>query len=314
MTMRLDIFCISDVGCIRSGNQDMAGAGLQLIRDSQTSLIQNLEPGSNFFLLVADGMGGHQHGELASSYTLEELRAVIYDRGRDWSRPEAVLSEEIERIGTELNLKSVGMQLEKAMGCTLTGFVWAGGKVLLVNVGDSRSYRMRGGILRQLTRDQTIHERDMVPFPRGKAIYSCIGGGISPETEIQDYSEKLLPGDRLLICSDGLTDMVSENDIEVFLSQGQAAQAGSLLLEAAKAAGGTDNISIIVADLVSEGDTLAEDTIQAEDTAAQESCAAPELLPGNSSAELTDTEDMSEENRSDSMPDPDMKESRETCE
>lgn len=314
MTMRLDIFCISDVGCIRSGNQDMAGAGLQLIRDSQTSLTHDLESGGNFFLLVADGMGGHQHGELASSYTLEELRAVIYDRSRDWSRPEAVISGEIERIGTELNLKSAGMQLEKAMGCTLTGFVWAADKVLLVNVGDSRSYRMRGGILRQLTRDQTIHERDMVPFPRGKAIYSCIGGGISPETEIQDYSDKLLPGDRLLICSDGLTDMVSENDIEVFLSQGQAAQAGSLLLEAAKAAGGADNISIIVADLFSEGASLPDDTIPAEQVPEPEDCSPSGAFQDNPEPEVQDFAEISEENRSDSMPDPDMEESRETYE
>lgn len=257
--MKLDIFCLSDKGCVRSGNQDMAGAGLNLIRDDQTDFTRDLGQAENFFLLVADGMGGHQHGEMASSYALEELRALIFDKGRDWSRPETVLDEEISRIGTELNLKSAGMQLDKPMGCTLTGFVWAGGRTLLVNVGDSRSYRLRGGMLRRLTQDQTLHERDMVPLPAGKAIYSCLGGGISPETDIQDYSERLLHGDRLLICSDGLTDMVSENDIEVLLPDGSPARAGSLLVESAKAAGGFDNITVIVADIL-EDDPGTEET------------------------------------------------------
>ena len=198
--MRLDIFCMSDTGCVRSGNQDMAAAGLNLIRDGQTGFTRTIGEADNFLLLVADGMGGHQHGEMASSYALEELRAVILDRDRDWSDPGRLLTEEALRISTELNLKSAGMQLEKPMGCTLTGFVWAGGRTLLVNVGDSRSYRLRGGMLRRLTQDQTLHERDMVPLPAGKAIYSCLGGGISPETVIQDYGDKLLPGDRLLIC------------------------------------------------------------------------------------------------------------------
>lgn len=250
--MRLDIFCMSDTGCVRSGNQDMAAAGLSLIRDGQTGFTRTIGEADNFLLLVADGMGGHQHGEMASSYALEELRAVILDRDRDWSDPGRLLTEEALRISTELNLKSAGMQLEKPMGCTFTGFVWAGGRTLLVNVGDSRSYRLRGGMLRRLTQDQTLHERDMVPLPAGKAIYSCLGGGISPETVIQDYGDKLLLGDRLLICSDGLTDMVGENDIEVFLAEGQPAQAGSLLVESAKAAGGFDNISVIVADILGD--------------------------------------------------------------
>lgn len=263
MTMRLDIFCTSDIGCIRQGNQDMAAAGLNLVRDSQTDFMHEKREGDNFMLLVADGMGGHQHGEMASSHTLEELRAAIFDRNRDWSHPEATLSGEIERISTELNLKSVGMRLEKAMGCTLTGFVWAGGKTLLVNVGDSRCYRMRAGMLRLLTRDQNLSERDMVPMPQGKALYSCLGGGISPSISIQDYSGKLLPADRLLICSDGLTDMISENEIEALLKEGRPSQSGSMLVEAAKAAGGADNISVIVADLLDDAEYQSGDTLPA---------------------------------------------------
>ena len=280
--MRLDIFCMSDTGCVRSGNQDMAAAGLNLIRDGQTGFTRTIGEADNFLLLVADGMGGHQHGEMASSYALEELRAVILDRDRDWSDPGRLLTEEALRISTELNLKSTGMQLEKPMGCTLTGFVWAGGRTLLVNVGDSRSYRLRGGMLRRLTQDQTLHERDMVPLPAGKAIYSCLGGGISPETVIQDYGDRLLPGDRLLICSDGLTDMVGENDIEVFLAEGQPAQAGSLLVESAKAAGGFDNISVIVADILGD-DPGTEETEPL--AAAEESI---QVFPGNAAGPAED--------------------------
>ena len=286
--MKLDIFCLSDKGCVRSGNQDMAGAGLHLIRDDQTSFVHDLGDGKSFFLLIADGMGGHQHGEMASSYTLEELRDMLFDGSRDWSAPEQLLSGEIRRISDDLNRKSAEMQLDKPMGCTLTGFVLAGGRTLLVNVGDSRSYRLRAGMLRRLTVDQTIHERDMVPFPQGKAIYSCIGGGISPETVIEDYAGRLLPGDRLLICSDGLTDMVSENDIELFLAEGRPTEAGSLLVEHAKAAGGLDNVSVIVADLIEDepdaGDTAHAGSVALDAGAtihsAAESLAAPVELTG----------------------------------
>lgn len=284
MSMRLDIFCTSDIGCIRQGNQDMAAAGLNLVRDSQTDFMHEIHEGDNFMLLVADGMGGHQHGEMASSHALEELRAAIFDRNRDWSRPEATLSGEIERISTELNLKSAGMLLEKAMGCTLTGFVWAGGKTLLVNVGDSRCYRMRAGMLRLLTRDQNLSERDMVPMPQGKALYSCLGGGISPSISIQDYSGKLLPADRLLICSDGLTDMISENEIEALLKEGRPSRSGSMLVEAAKAAGGADNISVIVADLLDDAEYQSGDTLPAvtAEPPVQENAGLPDTEEENS--------------------------------
>lgn len=247
--MKLDIYCISDIGCVRDGNQDMAGAGLCLIRDSQTGLTHDLGDGKNFLLLMSDGMGGHQHGEMASSHTLEQLRSLVFDGRRDWSRPEETLTEEIGRIGTELDLKSVGMQLDRPMGCTLTGFVWAGGKTLLVNVGDSRSYIYRDGMLRRLTRDQTLHERDLTPLPQGKALYSCIGAGVAPEVDIRDYSGRLFPGDRLLLCTDGLTDMVGDDIIEALLAERQPDRAASLLVERAKIAGGHDNVSVAVADI-----------------------------------------------------------------
>ena len=91
--MKLDIYCISDIGCVRDGNQDMAGAGLCLIRDSQTDLTNDLGDGKNFLLLMSDGMGGHQHGEMASSHTLEQLRALVFDGRRDCSRPQQGLAE-----------------------------------------------------------------------------------------------------------------------------------------------------------------------------------------------------------------------------
>ena len=75
------------------------------------------------------------------------------------------------------------------MGCTLTGIVWMQGKTLLVNIGDSRTYRLRDGMLRQLTSDQTLHERDMVPLPAGKALYNCIGAGCDTEAYILDITD-----------------------------------------------------------------------------------------------------------------------------
>lgn len=247
--MKLDIYCSSDKGLVRDNNQDMVAAGFYLTRDASASMECTLGEDDRFILAVSDGMGGHGHGELASSFTLNELRTVLYSHSADWSSPENMIVENILRICRELNLKSEEMKLEKPMGCTLSGIVWAGGRPFLVNVGDSRTYRLRNSMLRLLTHDQNLLERDMVPLPRGKALYSCIGGGIIAQTEISDLSGRMLESDRLLICSDGLTDMVSDSDIEVLLEAGSPSEAGARLSDAAMAAGGRDNISLIVADI-----------------------------------------------------------------
>ena len=245
--MRLKISCVSDVGMVRDNNEDMASVGMCLIRDSLLNIDKEVSDDESFCLLVSDGMGGHESGEYASQFTLETLRAFLLDRSVGQSA--SSLETKLKEISGELNRKAFEEHQGKAMGCTLTGLVWMTGKTLLVNVGDSRTYRLRDGLLRQLTTDQTIHERDMVPLPAGKALYNCIGAGCDTEVNIQDISDRLMESDRILICSDGLSDMLEDDALERILSEGNPEESASALADAAKRNGGVDNITAIVADI-----------------------------------------------------------------
>ncbi len=247
--MKLRISCVSDVGRIRDNNEDMASVGMYLIRDNSLNIEKEVTENETFCLLVSDGMGGHESGEYASQFTLETLRAYLLDKSLEHHNPIFELKLKIESISANLNAKACERHQGKAMGCTLTGIVWMLGKTLLVNIGDSRTYRLRDGMLRQLTSDQTLHERDMVPLPAGKALYNCIGAGCDTEAYILDITDRLMESDRILICSDGLSDMLEDDAIERLLASGSTEESCAALIDAAKRNGGVDNVTAIVADV-----------------------------------------------------------------
>ena len=247
--MILRISCVSDVGRVRDNNEDMASVGMYLIRDNSLNIEKDVSQNESFCMLISDGMGGHENGEYASQFTLEALRAFLLDKSLEHHNPIFELKLKIEDISARLNLKACEQHQGKAMGCTLTGIVWMQEKTLLVNVGDSRTYRLRDGILRQLTVDQTLHERDLVPLPVGKALYNCIGAGCDTEVYIQDISDRLMESDRILICSDGLSDMLDDDVIERLMTKGSPEESTATLIDAAKRNGGVDNITAIVADI-----------------------------------------------------------------
>lgn len=248
--MRLKISCVSDVGRVRDNNEDMACAGMYLIRDGSLNIEKEVIGNESFCLLVSDGMGGHENGEYASQFTLETLRAYLLDKSLEHHNPIFELKLKIESISANLNAKAYERHQGKAMGCTLTGIVWMQGKTLLVNIGDSRTYRLRDGMLRQLTSDQTLHERDMVPLPAGKALYNCIGAGCDTEPLVQDITGRVMESDRILICSDGLTDMIEDEAVERLLQSGSPEESCAELVDAAKRNGGADNVTVIVADVL----------------------------------------------------------------
>ncbi len=247
--MKLKISCVSDFGRVRDNNEDMASVGMYLIRDNSLNIDKEVSEDENFCLLVSDGMGGHESGEYASQFTLETLRAFLLDKSLEHNNPVFNMKLKIEDISARLNAKAYEQHQGKAMGCTLTGLIWMSGKTLLVNVGDSRTYRLRDGMLRQLTVDQTLHERDMVPLPVGKALYNCIGAGCDTEVYLQDISDRLMESDRILVCSDGLSDMLEDDVIERLLAEGSPEESAAALIEAAKRNGGVDNVTAIVADI-----------------------------------------------------------------
>lgn len=245
--IKLEIQALSKVGLVRDNNEDMVSLGGILLRDDEMSLPPiTLDETSQFYLLVADGMGGHEHGERASQELLEYLDRCFKENRIKAETIEDDLRVHVKTFSDELNWKARAEGQLRPMGCTLTGMVWSHGKALLLNAGDSRTYRYRDGILRRITQDDTM--RGLTGDPNAsKALLNCIGGGAEGELMVVDFSERILPGDWLLVCSDGLTDMLTDEIIEALLTDSE--QPLDALYEAACGKGGLDNVSIIIAKL-----------------------------------------------------------------
>lgn len=249
--MKIDIQAICDKGRVRENNEDALSIGGVFLRDDAMNLTVDVQENAVFYLLVSDGMGGHEKGEAASEITLDEMKEQF---AMNEIQPDT-FSDDVDEAGKYISFKlnnvAIAQGQTKPMGCTLTGVVWHYGKIYLINAGDSRTYRFRDGLLRQLTTDQT--ERGISGNPQAsKALLNCIGGGLTGKILSDDITSKIVEGDVILICSDGLTDMLTDDEIEALLNEGitdegMAEDLVEKLKEKACEAGGYDNVSIILA-------------------------------------------------------------------
>ena len=244
--MKLDIQAVNDIGCSRTNNEDMMSVGGILLRDSALDIPVeiNKDSDSYFYILVSDGMGGHEKGEVASEYLLKCIASYLSDGGVSTSEAEDGLRSLVKEVSDTLNAKGIEENQERILGCILTGVIWIGKAVYLVNAGDSRTYRYRNGILKQLSTDDT--ERGITGDENAsKLLLNAVGGGSHGRLTVEDISERIIEGDTILVCSDGLTDMVDDETIEEIL--GKDPRAAERLVETANRNGGADNISVIVA-------------------------------------------------------------------
>jgi protein phosphatase len=242
--MKLEIQALCQKGIVRDNNEDMVSVGGILLRDNEMAFPVELNDNSQFYLLVADGMGGHEHGERASEGLLNFLNDCFKENVFTSENIEDELRSRVKAFSDRLNQEAEAEGQSRPMGCTLTGVVWMNGRAYLLNAGDSRTYRMRNGILRQLTTDETPRGITGDPMAE-KWLLNCIGGGAEGRLTVYEITERLLDGDVLLICSDGLTDMISDESIETILAD--YPQSAQELYEVACLNGGKDNVSIVVA-------------------------------------------------------------------
>lgn len=244
---KLEIEAISGKGLKRDNNEDMISVSGVMLRNDSLTLPVEFDDDSCFYLLLADGMGGHEHGERASQMLLEHLKdffSVNDFKERDFEKE---ICDSVLAFSRFMNNQALEEGQIRPMGCTLTGVVWLKGKIYVLNAGDSRTYRFRNGTLRQLTIDET--ERGLSGNPNdSKLLVNCIGGGSNGTLTLIDITDRLRVGDQLLICSDGLTDMATDEEIESVLSQSQ--QCATDLYDLACRNGGADNISVICAKVV----------------------------------------------------------------
>ena len=240
--MKLNYAIGSDQGLVRGNNEDSAYAGPHL-------------------LILADGMGGHAAGEVASQLMVEHVSQLDIDPGGDDMRSMlATAADEANR--------SIARRIKKSpetdgMGTTLTTLLFNGTEFGLCHVGDSRGYRMRDGNLERITTDDTyvqslvdrgeLDPEDVSTHPQRSMILKAYNGRVvEPTLKTLDAR----PGDRIMLCSDGLSDPVTDSTIETTLSsEGTPEGAVKQLIELALRSGGPDNVTVIVADVVADNDT-----------------------------------------------------------
>lgn len=231
--MALAFGSLTDVGRVRTANEDA------MLADDHRSLF-----------VVADGMGGHNAGEVASATALEVLVSRV-DAGTS-------LAEATSEANTTILTKASGDADLAGMGTTLTAVTIRDGRTaVFAHVGDSRAYLMRGGDLTQITEDHSVVEElvrdgrltpeDAETHPHRSILTRALG--VEDHVEVDAYEVDLLPGDRLMLCSDGLTSMVRDPAISVVLRRERNSQrAAETLVDLANRAGGSDNITVIVID------------------------------------------------------------------
>ncbi|MFH0736885.1 MAG: protein phosphatase 2C domain-containing protein [bacterium] len=246
--MILDIISVSDVGIIRTNNEDMLFDGARFIRDDKHSFKLELNLAeTKIMFAIADGMGGHNAGELASDILLHEIinsfsaftRENIYIND---SEIKSFFDSEIKRIHKQLVDEGISDLSKKGMGSTFVALVIYKSKFYAINAGDSRLYRFRDGILKQITKDHSYASIFGEERASSHLIYNAVGGGDKVFIDFTDITSKIDDDDVLLLCSDGLSDMLDDEDIEELMDK-----TGDIidLIRGAKDAGGKDNISII---------------------------------------------------------------------
>ncbi len=201
--------------------------------------------------VVADGMGGAQAGEVASQMAVEAFAAGLPEQGS----PEERLSIVVQKANQEIHARSRSDAASAGMGTTVTAAYLDEDAVVLAHVGDSRGYLLRDGELSRLTEDHSLveellrggklTEEEALEHPQRSVITRALG--IEPIVEIDTWTYPLRPGDVVLLCSDGLTSMLSEQQVQqVLVESADLAQAGDRLIAEANAAGGRDNITVVL--------------------------------------------------------------------
>ncbi len=212
--------------------------------------------------VVADGMGGHQAGEVASALAVEHIREALVSTGEvpDTLQAQLVLVQAIREANDRIGVLSEEDEKLKGMGTTVVALWMIGRKGLAVHVGDSRLYRIRGGHLEQMTQDHSllnelqrhgiVNAEQAAKDPRRHVLTRALGG--RQELEVESTVLDLRAGDRYLLCTDGLTDIVDDKVIRAFAGPPRTPVAAArTLIEAALANGGKDNVTVIVIEVES---------------------------------------------------------------
>ena len=237
--------CLTDVGKVRDINQDCFA----------------IDP-SRGLVMVADGMGGHLAGEKAAQSAVEVVSAVLAEGDPREGDVQANIQRAVQEANRQIVQASMSDASMRGMGTTATVAIVDGDNVYLGHVGDSRAYLVRdGGFIEQVTEDHSvvaqllkagaITPQEAVHHPYRNVITRCLGMQMDVEADIGVVQWKI--GDRLLLCTDGLSGLVSDDEMAKMATEHEDLQdACQKMLDLAMARGGYDNITVVMAEYVVE--------------------------------------------------------------
>ncbi len=242
--MIVSIQAMSDIGMIRKNNEDMVMVDDNFIRDAAFES-GSLAAGIPHLIAVSDGMGGHNAGEMASEFV---LRRMLNDLPQlDFSSDEALqsaLDTNIRKIHEDLNRLGDTHPDMAGMGCTFTGIYCSDNRLYLVHIGDSRLYSLRGQYISQISKDHTVGKFLKMQGQDANKLVNCFGGAAKDIFfDFENLGKRMEEGDMLMLCSDGLSGELSEDELELALGNDPRP---AYLIELAKQKGGKDNISCII--------------------------------------------------------------------
>ena len=239
----------SVVGLVRQGNEDSGFVSAQLIA-------------------VADGMGGHAAGEVASRIAVEVLQSLtpsLTSEEIDEDSVEDLLMHSLHSIDLEISVVTEEENEKRGMGTTLTALLIRDKFISLLHVGDSRCYRLRGNTLEQLSNDHTVIQElldqgaitaaEAVEHPQRSMLTQALRGDGDVTPVLQMYEIKR--GDRYLLCSDGLSGVLTEKEIKVGLKKSDRDEAVKFLVDATYINGAPDNVTVLIADISDSSTTQA---------------------------------------------------------
>jgi serine/threonine protein phosphatase PrpC len=251
--MHFEFFCATDTGRARNNNEDSVAA------DPESSIA-----------VLADGMGGYNAGEVASSMATSFIKTEL---GRWLVEASATATDSDVRRAMDICVDNANRAIFNAassnpqyagMGTTLVVGVFRDGRLLMGHVGDSRAYRLRSGRMVQITHDHSLLQEqidaglitvEQAAFSANKNLVTR-AVGVEDSVLLETHLHDLMPGDLYLLCSDGLSDMLSDDIISAMLQACESLETmASALVTAANDAGGKDNISVILVRALGEGAT-----------------------------------------------------------
>lgn len=251
--MRLEAAFLSHIGQIRQRNEDAIGYS-----DPREPRVRG-ERGSIF--VVADGMGGHRGGDVASQLAVDTVIASYYN-AKDVAPSEALTRAfgEANKVIVERSRDDVSLY---GMGTTCTALVIRGQEAFIAHVGDSRAYLLHDDRLTQLTKDHSLvgewvregvlTNEDARAHPRRNVITRSIGTHDELTVDVSPEPIRLRDGDVLLLCSDGLTSLVGEGELKAVLESKPPRAACDQLVDLANARGGKDNVTVLVVNVRADG-------------------------------------------------------------